>query len=73
MIPQPMKVKTISGLEAIIFFDKASEEYPYLGMFFSEREWFPSRWGKRGEFIVGSKSGVDLDFIIKDIQLPLVA
>lgn len=54
-------VKTKSGLDVIIFFDKASETLPLLGMYFSEGEWYPHRWATNGSAGFPTISGLDLD------------
>jgi len=61
---------TRAGHPAVIYFDKASDDYPFLGMYFTEGEWYPQRWSSLGQVIIGRETGMDLQFFT---TAPLVA
>lgn len=59
----PMKLKTRRGFDAVIYFDKASIDYPYLGMYFTEGEWYPHRWTSNGSAHAGTETDLDVFFV----------
>ena len=56
----PLECKTKSGLDVIIFYKEASEDLPILGMYYTEKQWFPHRWTRLGKFDNSTESGLDL-------------
>jgi hypothetical protein len=57
-----IQYKTVHGLDAVVFFDRASNDYPLLGMYYNEKveEWMPTRWDINGKVNSTLNSGLDL-------------
>ena len=61
----PLKCKTISGLSVVIYHATASKDYPFLGMYKTNDEWYPHRWTKTGRFKHDLTTGLDLILVTR--------
>ena len=61
----PLKCKTVNGLDVKLYFGDASKNYPFLGMYFTNGEWYPHRWSPNGKFNSKSNCGLDLVLVPK--------
>lgn len=61
VITLPFGIKTINGLDAVLFFGEASEDYPLLGMYNTEGQWYPHRWTREGRAYENIIDGHPLD------------
>ena len=59
----PVYTKTADGHDAVVYYDRASESFPYLGMIFNGNEWLPVRWTQFGRLFENREHDGDISFI----------
>jgi hypothetical protein len=65
IINLPLYTKTKNGLDAVVFFERASINFPFLGMYFTEEQWYPIRWTAEGKAYPDNEHPLDLILMTK--------